>query len=49
MRLRNIRTLKHCIQEVGAESVMLQLPGASRKLVTVVSSFFEIVLKGKLA
>ena len=44
MRLSNLQTLQHYVQEVGAESVVVQLPPRARELVSTSSSFFEFFL-----
>ena len=41
MRLSNLTTLQHYVQEVGADSVFVQLPPRSRSLLKTASSCYE--------
>ena len=44
MRLTSLTTLQHYVQELGADSIFVQLPEDSRTAVTSASSFFDILL-----
>lgn len=44
MRLKNVETLQHYLQEVGAESAFLQLPDRSKTAVVAASALFEVLL-----
>lgn len=44
MRLRNLDTLQHYLQEIGAMSVLHELPSSSLKRVQFCSQFFETLL-----
>lgn len=44
MRLKNVETLQHYLQEVGAESAFLQLPDRSKAAVVAASALFEVLL-----
>ena len=48
MRIKNIETLQHYLQEVGAEAVLTQLSLSSRTSVKAASSLFEACLIANL-
>lgn len=48
MRIKNIETLQHYLQEVGAEAVLTQLSFSSRTSVKAASSLFEACLIANL-
>jgi hypothetical protein len=45
MRLKNLETLQHYLQEVGAESAFLQLPNRSKSAILAASAMFEAYLQ----
>ena len=44
MRLSNLTTLQHYVQDLGADSVYVQLPEESKKAVNAASSLYEHLL-----
>ena len=46
MRLVNLETLQHYLQEVGADSIILRLPTESRRAITAASNLYDVLLTG---